>query len=93
MTDNHAMDEQTPSSPAPATNPAPTPPRKPLNTFQLLGVIMGGVIGIRRTSDRAGGVSDASTSAILGAILIFLAVGGLAMYAFVHAVKRAAGLE
>jgi hypothetical protein len=72
---------------------SPAAPRKRLNTFQLLGVIMAGVIGIRRTSDRAGGVSDASTGAILGAILVFAAVGGLALYAFVHAVKRAAGME
>jgi hypothetical protein len=68
-------------------------PRKRLNTFQLLGVIMAGVIGIRRTSDRAGGVSDAGIGAILGAILVFAAVGGFALYAFVHAVKRAAGME
>ena len=72
---------------------APAAPRKRLNTFQLLGVIMAGVIGIRRTSDRGGGVSEAGTGAIVGAILVFAAVGGVALYAFVHAVKRAAGME
>ena len=82
------MDES--NSPAPTPTP---PPRKRLNSFQLLGVIMAGVIGVRRTSDRGGGVSDASTGAILGAVLVFLAVGGVAVYAFIHAVKRAAGLE
>lgn len=72
--------------------PPPSPPqRKRLNTFQLLGVIMAGVVGVRRTSDRGGGVSDASTGAILGAILVFVAIGALGMWAFVRAVKHAAG--
>ena len=64
---------------------------KSLNTFQLLGVILAGAIGIRRTSDRGGGVSNASTSAIVGAVLIFVGFGILGMYAFVNAVKHAAG--
>ena len=81
------------TDPSASDPPPPATAKRRLNTFQLLGVIMAGVIGIRRTSDRGGGVSDASTSAIVGAILVFAAVGGLALYAFVHAVKRAAGLE
>lgn len=72
-------------------DPAPQP-KKRLNTFQLLGVIMAGVIGVRRTSDRGGGVSDAGTGAILGAVLVFVGIGALAMWAFVRAVKHAAGL-
>lgn len=75
----------------PASEPTP-PPRKRLNTFQLLGLIMAAVIGVRRTSDRAGGVSDASTSAILGAVLVFVVLGALAMWGFVRAVKHAAGM-
>jgi len=69
----------------------PETPPKSLNSFRLLGVILAGVIGIRRTSDRAGGVSNASTGAILGAVLIFVVVATLGMYAFVSAVKNAAG--
>ena len=77
--------------PDPPASPPPTPRRR-LNAFQLLGVIMAGVIGIRRTSDRAGGVSDASTGAVIGAVLVFVAVGAFGLWAFVRAVKSAAGL-
>ncbi|WP_133882068.1 hypothetical protein [Panacagrimonas perspica] len=76
-------------APPPAA-PEKAPP-KSMNSFRLLGVILAGVIGIRRTSDRGGGVSNASTGAILGAVLIFAAVAMLGMYAFVNAVKSAAG--
>ena len=62
-----------------------------LNSFQLLAVIFKGVIGIRSTKDRAGGVSGASTGAIIGAVLIFAAVAWVAMHAFISAVKSAAG--
>ncbi len=74
----------------PADSVAPNK-KKSLNSFQLLGVILAGVIGIRRTSDRGGGVSNASTGAILGAVLIFAGVAMLGMYAFVNAVRSAAG--
>ncbi|MGH8516438.1 MAG: hypothetical protein ACREUE_03155 [Panacagrimonas sp.] len=72
------------------TEPEENQKKKSLNSFQLLAVIFKGVIGIRSTKDRAGGVSGASTGAIIGAVLIFAAVAWLAMHAFISAVKNAA---
>lgn len=72
------MDPQEPAIPAPA---------RPLNSFQILGAVLSAAGGVRGISKRGSSIADASTGAILGAILIFCAVLGLGLYAFVHAVK------
>ena len=65
-----------------------TPPRaKRLNSFQILGAVLAAAGGVRGVSKRGSSVADASTGAILGAILIFCILLGLGLYGFVHAIK------
>jgi hypothetical protein len=59
------------------------------NSFQLLGSILAAAGGVRGVSARGRGFADASTGAILGALLIFCTVLGLGCYAFIHAIKSA----
>ncbi len=73
----------TPEPPTPAGTPAP----KRLNSFQILGAVLSAAGGVRGISKRGSSIADASTGAILGAILIFCAVLGLGLYAFVHAIE------
>lgn len=68
-------------------DPSESAPPKRLNAFQILGAVLSAAGGVRGISKRGSSVADASTGAILGAILIFCAVLGLGLYAFVHAVK------
>lgn len=75
------MNPQEPASPAPV---------KRLNSFQILGAVLAAAGGVRGISKRGSSVADASTGAILGAIVIFCAVLGLGLYAFVHAIKSSA---
>jgi hypothetical protein len=74
--------------PEPVESAADAAPPRRLNAFQLLGAVLAAAAGVRGVSKRGSSVADASTSAILGAILIFCAVLGLGMFAFVHAIKR-----
>lgn len=67
--------------------PDPSPPRKRLNSFQILAAVLSAAGGVRGVSKRGSSIADASTGAILGAILIFCGLLGLGMYAFVQAVK------
>ncbi|EIT71149.1 MULTISPECIES: hypothetical protein [Hydrocarboniphaga] len=69
--------------------PAPEPPNKRPNSFQLLGGILAAAVGIRGNSARGSGFADASTASILGALLIFCTVVGACGYAFVKAVENA----
>lgn len=73
------MDPETPAD--------PEPPKR-LNSFQILGAVLAAAGGVRGVSKRGSSIADASTGALLGAILIFCGVLGLGMYAFVLAVKR-----
>lgn len=70
----------------PSTPPSP-PAKKGLNSFQILGAVLSAAGGVRGVSKRGSSVADASTGALLGAILIFCALLGLGLYAFVNAVK------
>ncbi|MGQ0698443.1 MAG: hypothetical protein ACT4PZ_09385 [Panacagrimonas sp.] len=72
------MNPQEPVNPAPA---------KRLNSFQILGAVLSAAGGVRGVSKRGSSIADASTGAILGAILIFCSLLGLGLYAFVHAIK------
>lgn len=67
-----------------AKSPAPTPR---LNSFQILGAVLAAAVGVRGVSKRGSSVADASTGAIIGAILIFCGLLGLGLYGFVHAVR------
>lgn len=60
-----------------------------LNSFQILGAVLAAAGGVRGVSKRGSSIADASTGAILGAILIFCALLGLGLYAFVRAIKSA----
>jgi sulfite exporter TauE/SafE len=71
-------------NPKPAARPEPP---KRLNSFQILGAVLSAAGGVRGVSKRGSSMADASTGAILGAVLIFLALLGLGLYGFVHAVK------
>ena len=66
----------------------PAVPPKRLNSFQILGAVLSGASGVRGVSKRDVKVSNASTGAILGAILIFCAFLGLGLYLFVNAVQN-----
>jgi hypothetical protein len=69
--------------------PEPTDPpalKRP-NSFQLLGGILAAAAGVRGISKRERGFAEASTGAILGAVLIFGAFVALGFYAFIHAIK------
>ncbi|WP_428311802.1 hypothetical protein [Hydrocarboniphaga sp.] len=66
-----------------------TPPRKPPNSFQLLGSVLAACGGIRGNSARGRGFAEASLGSILGALLIFCAVMWAGGYAFIHAIKSA----
>lgn len=79
------------AEPAPVTptDPATSTPPKRLNSFQILGAVLAAAGGVRGVSKRGTSVADASTGAIMGAILIFCVLLGLGMYAFVQAVKNA----
>lgn len=71
--------------------PAESAPPKRLNAFQILGAVLSAAGGVRGVSKRGTSIADASTGAILGAILIFLSLLGLGLYAFVHAIKSSVG--
>lgn len=72
------------------TDPMPPPPPvKGPNSFQLIGSILAAAAGVRGVSKRGRSFGEASTGAILGALLIFAAFLGLGFYAFVHAIKSA----
>lgn len=71
--------------------PAKPAPPKRLNSFQILGAVLSAAGGVRGVSKRGTSIADASTGAILGAILIFLALLGVGLYAFVHAIKSSVG--
>lgn len=73
------------------TTPPPEPRIKRLNSFQLLGGILAAAAGVRGNSARSRGFADASTGAILGALLIFCSVVGACGYAFIKAVESAVG--
>lgn len=60
---------------------------KSLNSLQIIGAILSAAGGVRGVSKRGSSVGDASTGAILGAVLIFCAALGLGLYAFVSAIK------
>jgi hypothetical protein len=67
---------------------ATRPPKGP-NSFQLIGGILAAAAGVRGISKRGRSFGDASTGAILGALLIFALILGIGFYAFVHAIKSA----
>ena len=67
--------------------PADQAPGKRLNSFQILAAVLSAAGGVRGVSKRGSSIADASTGAILGAILIFCAFLGLGLYAFIHAIK------
>jgi hypothetical protein len=67
----------------------PPPPIKGPNSFQLIGGILAAAAGVRGISKRGRSFGEASTGAILGALLIFAMCLGLGFYAFVHAIKSA----
>ena len=69
-------------------DPADPAPPKRLNSFQILGAVLSAAGGVRGVSKRGSSIADASTGALLGAILIFCGLLGLGLYAFVQAVKR-----
>lgn len=71
-------------NPREPVNPASA---KRLNSFQILGAVISAAGGVRGVSKRGSSVADASTGAIFGAVLIFCALLGLGLYAFVHAIK------
>jgi hypothetical protein len=71
-------------------NEPPEPPRtKRLNSFQLLSGILSAAAGVRGNSARSKGFANASTGAIIGALLIFCSVAFIGCYAFIHAIKSA----
>lgn len=70
-----------------APEPQTQVPAKRLNSFQILGAVLAAAGGVRGVSKRGSSVADASTGAIIGAILIFCALLGLGLYGFVHAIK------
>ncbi len=66
--------------------------RKRLNSFQLIGRWLSAAAGVRGgTNRRDESFVDAGPGAMMGAILIFCALLGLGLYAFVQAVQRAVG--
>jgi hypothetical protein len=71
-------------------SPDETPLKRP-NSFQLLGGILAAAGGVRGVSARGRGFADASTGAILGALLIFCSFLGIGCYAFIHAIRSAVG--
>lgn len=72
----------------PTAPEAPRPPKGP-NSFQLIGNVLAAAAGVRGISKRGRSFGDASTGAILGALLIFAGFLGLGFYAFVHAITSA----
>lgn len=66
------------------------PVKKTLNSFQLVGDILAAAVGIRSGRERGRDWSQVGTGTLIGAILIFVAVGFVAMKIFVHLVKSAA---
>ena len=74
-------------SPMNPQEPDPPVPPKRLNSFQILGAVLAAAGGVRGVSKRGSSVADASTGAILGAILIFCGLLGLGLYFFVQAIK------
>ncbi|MDB5972585.1 MAG: hypothetical protein JWQ90_5035 [Hydrocarboniphaga sp.] len=73
----------------PDSKPLIKPRIKRPNSFQLLGGILAAAAGVRGNSARGRGFADASTGAILGALLIFCTLAALGCYAFIHAIKSA----
>ncbi|HKY91451.1 MAG TPA: hypothetical protein VJM11_10445 [Nevskiaceae bacterium] len=73
----------------PTDSVPPPPPVKGPNSFQLIGAILAAAAGVRGISKRGRSFGEASTGAILGALLIFAAFLGLGFWAFVHAIKSA----
>lgn len=72
-------------------NPQPAPDQpvaKRLNSFQLLGGILTAAAGIRGKHTR-GSFANASTGAILGALVIFCTIATVCGYAFIHAIRSA----
>lgn len=66
------------------------PGEKPLNSFRLLGDILAAGVGIRSGRERGRDWSQVGTGTLIGAILIFVAVGFIALQVFIHLVKSAA---
>lgn len=72
-----------------ANEPSPAQ-RKSLNSFQLLARWLWAAAGVRGGRNRRDeSFAEGSTGAILGAILIFVALLGLGLWAFVNAVQNA----
>ncbi len=89
--DNRAPDDVVcPMNSEPETE---TPEQKPktLNALQIIAAVLSAAGGVRGVSKRGSSIGDASTGAILTAVLIFCAFLGLGLYAFVSAIKSAAG--
>ncbi len=63
--------------------------RKRLNSFQLLGGLLAAAAGVRGISKRGRSFSNASTTAVIGAVLIFVSVILIGGYAFIHAIQSA----
>jgi hypothetical protein len=73
----------------PAADSDPPAVVKRPNSFQLLGSILSAAAGVRANSARGRGFADASTGAIVGALLIFCAIVWVCGYAFIQAIKSA----